>query len=708
MPLKNFETVGVLQGYEYLRGVITSINHVTDTCGLTAKVMRSDGNTISFAEQGYSDVPVFYHCNPDAVELASGAIKGGSWAFAVGDEVTVLRQRAGCPGDEGKIFITGFVCGARKCAPVVIIYSTQSGQEAIAWDVLNDCALPEFGNNLTAVQTALHAAGVTEQDECVIDETRWACLLMGYNESKIEGCPATGMGLANDFVNEPFHSGSYVSRLTGTSISGPGYMDSGGECPAPGSPYWGTGYGAPYLFFTNPHPRADQTPADAIPGPWTGYLFGHLYEKRYVNGIEYPGGWDVTNWGACPYPYNQLYYVNPDTGRTINRWSIPITYLYFRSLLDYEFDYGGARPISRAFSTVLTVPALNLCATEMLISTRDATLRLFSSINEATWLSANLSQVSYNEMESMDTQYMNPVASSGQVAMHPYFPMPYMIDKADGLATHGEISVFFESCGVYPDAYTWYEEGEVWDETKLADYRQVFRVHFHHPYPLKNMDAILFKRVNDLREDAGKKTLKWNWNLQRAAQRMADDMAARKNIEPAHIGSDGSTIEERSEDAGFVLFYNPYPASIGGSALLPFRRYCGGENNVTSPIGFTWQLKGVVDNTLLDNLPVDSHATGGIPVQTDGLGWKQSPGHYDNILFDDFRETGIATAMGSDGFTYITQVFGGRGDDIVWNGFSSLPQENVLAYVNSNFTFDKHADDTRRKPRVLLCTIPQD
>lgn len=688
MPLKNFPTVGELQGYEYLRGVVSNIDHTTDTCDLSA------------GGEAYSDVPIFYHCKAAKAERGNGAITGGSWAFAPGDEVIVLRQRPGCPGDVGRVFVIGFTDGARRCAPVVIIFSTQSGEEAIAWDLINDVALDEFGSTYDDIAAALTAADVTEQDECVIDDTLWACDYLNNLLFKRDDCPATGQGLANNFVDEPFYQGSDVDRWVGTSISGPGFYDSGGECP------FGWGYGVPYLFFTNPHPRTGQT-VEPIPGPWVAYITGYLLETVWINNVSYTGKWDEEEWGECPYPEDQLYYTNPGNGWTYNRYDIPQTYLYFRSMFDYKFDAGTVPPAG-PFTTVLTLPNLDLAATEMYNACRDGSLRTFQEIDNATWLEMNMSQYSYDAMEDVDNEFMNPdiYGPTGAVAMHPYFLMPYMIDKANGIATQDKTSVFFEFCGVYPDAYEFYEAGQVWNEERYAKWKKELRIYYRHPYPQKNMEAILFDAVNNIRTANSLKELAWNWNLFKSAGLMSDDMAERKTIDPEHVGSDGSTLEDRIEASYYGHFYEIEPATIGGSPVLPDRDRGGAENVYGAPVGLKWPLSNVVDNTT-GGETISSHTVQGLTTTITGPGWMQSSGHAANILNEQVLETGLAAKKSANGSTYFTQAFGFLGDDVFWNGFSTFNPDNLLAYVNENFTFDKDPADTRRKPRIYLCTIPQ-
>jgi len=99
MPLKNFQTVGELQDYRYLRGVITSVDSGTDTCSVTV------------GDDLLESVPIFYHCNPDVAERDNGALEGAAGAFAVDDAVIVLQS------DE-KVFVVAHVEDKKACEKI--------------------------------------------------------------------------------------------------------------------------------------------------------------------------------------------------------------------------------------------------------------------------------------------------------------------------------------------------------------------------------------------------------------------------------------------------------------------------------------------------------------------------------------------------------------------------------------------------------------
>lgn len=149
MPLKNFKTIGELQTYEYLLGKITSIDRDTDTCDLT------------IGDTEYHDVPIFFHCSPDAEELANGALKEGALAFRTDDQVVILKQRNSevGTGEKPEMFVIAHYSAKRHCdIGVVVIISTQSGEEAFAWNLETNEVVVEV-TTLTGVIEELGKSG---------------------------------------------------------------------------------------------------------------------------------------------------------------------------------------------------------------------------------------------------------------------------------------------------------------------------------------------------------------------------------------------------------------------------------------------------------------------------------------------------------------------------------------------------------------------
>lgn len=101
MPKYEHDNWGDIQDYVFIKGVILNVDSQMDTAEV-----ELPGYGIS-----QDDIPIFYHCSPDAEERDNGAIEGGSSPFAVDDEVIVM-----CEADTyAPVRILGFIDGIRAC-----------------------------------------------------------------------------------------------------------------------------------------------------------------------------------------------------------------------------------------------------------------------------------------------------------------------------------------------------------------------------------------------------------------------------------------------------------------------------------------------------------------------------------------------------------------------------------------------------------------
>jgi hypothetical protein len=123
MPTHDFKNIGDVLDFELLRGTIKTVDSATDTCTVDV-----DGSTV--------DALIFYHCKPDSIARASGAIEGAAAGFKVGDEVIVLKKY-----DGSAIKVIAHTDGVRHCGKyvVVIVYSTRAKKSVMVWDVEENC-----------------------------------------------------------------------------------------------------------------------------------------------------------------------------------------------------------------------------------------------------------------------------------------------------------------------------------------------------------------------------------------------------------------------------------------------------------------------------------------------------------------------------------------------------------------------------------------
>jgi len=136
-----------LKSYE---GTILSVDH--ENCSATV-VVNGINRTL----------PIFYHCKSDS------GIENGSVAFKVDDKVIIENPANDESFDNAKII--GFIDELRSCEyGFVIVYSTESGNEAMAWDLVTDSILIDT-DTLDHVWSKLNLLGIPEGTEAVMGTT---------------------------------------------------------------------------------------------------------------------------------------------------------------------------------------------------------------------------------------------------------------------------------------------------------------------------------------------------------------------------------------------------------------------------------------------------------------------------------------------------------------------------------------------------------
>lgn len=122
-------------------------------------------------------------------------------------------------------------------------------------------------------------------------------------------------------------------------------------------------------------------------------------------------------------------------------------------------------------------------------------------------------------------------------------------------------------------------------------------------------DQQILDLVNQERAKVGADSLRINEQLDQAADLHTQDQANMDKM--SHTGSNGSTMAERIQDAGY--------------------QYSTAGENV---------------------------ASGYLDAEAVVAGWMGSEGHRANILNSSFEELGVGYGTSADGSTYWTQVFG--------------------------------------------------
>ena len=693
MPLKNFSNIGELQEYEFITGEIVSLDYENDTCEI---IIEGDTKT---------GVPIFYHCNPSAQERSNGAVQGGAFGFAKKDKVVVMRQQK----PPNNMFVIGHKSGARPCKPLFVIFSSESGAEAVVWDILNDVLVRDI-DSLSNTQTVLSDWGVNTRTECLEQDLREYLkdseIQIGsnwyYQTERVAGLPPFNVdtpSLDIPWTIPPADSGQFISHEILD------YLDfSGGTHTITNNDPLFDLHSQP--FFINPITTKDQTP---IPGMWVLAHGGDII-------VDY---WDTAEWGVCPLPNEQLYFSDGT-----RRFKIEQEYLFHRSIFDNKLDEG--QQVIAPPTDELTLANSFLTSECLYILTRDAPYYILSDVDQSSveeaYGSTKYNYLVYLEQITTGT-HPEPEENLNPPYFHNTFTLPPIVSMKTGMATHGntdkeKISLLFEFSFVYCDEYDYVLKNKTWTTSMLQQAKQILRIYFRYPFFKKNVDAVLFRRVNKERENLSLEPLESNLNLYNAAQVLSNDMANRQSLDPAHIGSDGSETQDRTQEAYYGLYTFPHDQRLWGV----------GENVIVGNFGLQRQLERAVDNSdiqipksytvvrtgqvkqIADGDWQITHDENGQQQVTQGQGWKQSSGHYDNIIFQDFTEAGLATQRGKDNEIYTTQVFGVIGNpnnyqnqiDQHWAGFATFDSTELLKYVVENFRCDQ---DKYRRPRIFLCTI---
>ncbi|MDQ3323723.1 MAG: CAP domain-containing protein, partial [Acidobacteriota bacterium] len=126
------------------------------------------------------------------------------------------------------------------------------------------------------------------------------------------------------------------------------------------------------------------------------------------------------------------------------------------------------------------------------------------------------------------------------------------------------------------------------------------------------LECRVFDLINRRRAEAGLHLLMWNDNVARIARLHLENMANFDFF--SHTGIDGKKVNNRADSLGVKKWH-----AIG--------------ENIAYNRGFKSPLESAVQS------------------------WMNSPGHRNNLLKNDWQESGIGVAVKADGTYYFTQVF---------------------------------------------------
>jgi hypothetical protein len=656
MPRKNFKNFGDLQQYEYVPGVIDSIDGEADTCSVT------------IGENSYSDIPIYYHCLPDSPLRDNGAIEGAAAGFVAGDLVVVLRQRISesMAGDfEQKLFVIGHIGFARRCLQGLLVFSTQSGDEAIVWDLKT--------NTLHTSKTSLESLGMAMAEAVPTG-----------SETQIDTFPLATNG-GNCIRNLPNLNSGFAEIVGSAAVAT--YYNAGTAPPMVlfgirGACFQGSWDMGDSVTFTT---AAGSTNIVVTAVNSAGGTFNSAYMIQPSLGGAVTDTWtiEVYSWnetlywyvsGALTgevgsgYPFTYHMPWSSSEAAASGQWTIYYNELegqelpcapYFFQFFGYAVpdDANGGDILRNDFeaATGISWPMDPSGARE----------------NEVQAVTMFFNHVFGPDFSNMDMVWNN-VLAEGMTRVwdfweHTNWNFDYWAASTSefwlttGIADTVQAAIVFDAFSVCADVNL---------ETDIcADYESYFSSDFHIFYTLKNylrgIPLLVFHKINEQRTAAGVPELSFNHCLQKAAERHATDTAA--NLIEGHTGSDGSTYQERIEEAGYLIYRNEKFQSTN----------YGTENFGIAPAGLT----------------AEEIATGMVAA------WMESETHRENLLNENHTEMGIDCRIGSDGRYYFSNTFGYVADR--WPGFSPLNPVDLKAYIDENFTWAGDGDETRL-PRIFI------
>ena len=233
----------------------------------------------------------------------------------------------------------------------------------------------------------------------------------------------------------------------------------------------------------------------------------------------------------------------------------------------------------------------------------------------------------------------------------------YNIDFTSGVADTPSGAVVYECAQACDNVNVPANECE---DLNFTD-RRMFRIFAHKKGAMDGVPGDLLTLINAYRVANGQKELLQNIGLIKAAQAHAIDCTA--NGLSGHIGSDGSTIQDRMTTAGYYLWLNA-AVTVSKEEIVEV-----GAGLTAVGVLATWQATPAYDDILLD---------GGL---TDAGGY-------------------VSTAGGTD---YLVFVFAGLSCAFTnskrWPGFCPVDTTNIDNYILTNFDF---SGDQLRLPDVYI------
>lgn len=271
------------------------------------------------------------------------------------------------------------------------------------------------------------------------------------------------------------------------------------------------------------------------------------------------------------------------------------------------------------------------------------------------------------------------------------------IEYEMGVASNDESSVCFENLV------------HRWDSEYTRDLRFFFR---HKEPALSNQEQKALDLINFERAKLDLPECHWNHVLYRACLRHSQDMADNDFL--GHQGTDGTQAAGRADQEGRNAHPHVGRITYWISAYeLAFLTHVLAENAAIAHVGIASEYGFPVDNiysVYYETITQPEYSALGFAENAVALWMASTKGHRELILneIDGMEEDGIYQQLpdvaiacvvknNKSYWTYLRNV-----SYNFWPGFCCVPTDNIMAYIDSNFSFNGDGDEMKMLDFFLM------
>lgn len=685
-------------------GIIQSIDGATGT----ADVQITDSGSV-LEGQTFSAVPIFYHCRGETTTA------NGFAAFLVDDEVLLLNKGGTSAPSASDLTIIGFPDKVKECVQGIIVIASPSGNEAFAWDAINNelliaydtydsvmsqlnavenQALPDgnklredfpwdysiydtsvdFTTTTEIVYISTSYQGIFHPDQANMSTDYYIPIVLEYSTLAFGvDVSARQAWVSGDFVTLQTYSGSSTIDLITVSSTDGTFDKSYFRIPDVDQ-----AIDCVWTFTISNFPQ------DGGFAAWDERRFLFLqtniagiakdYRYSFYRAVYPMVPEDMSSTGSLDYPYSSGFSYNVTRGNYIEAASLPSNTVAPNVVAPviYQYDAKALFDVSQNATDFETLTGISI-PSDIVYSGRTKlfyypsfafpwksyTLWGFLNYHESMW-NTDIPRFfdDWKDCDWPSDPEVTPVSDG-------------VLNVTTGIAQAGEHAVVYDA----------YSIEQTTGNTPTGSQNKVhvfYRVTTNVAGIVSDLERNIFEGINAERATGGLENLAFQLNLYWAAKRHAQDMANNyatykayldaQDYNSAHTGTDGTNPFERMLQEGYLDYH----------ILKGLYYHSGMGENVAYSID------------LENGVTADDFVTA----------WMSSESHRVNLLTPEWVDTGVACVTAADGSVFACQTFAlceGR-----WPGYSPLPADGLNQYLLDNFTWSGTGDNIKIPELYLI------